>query len=350
MKVTQFPDRILKIDGEKYLYFGGTAYLGLPPNKKFQKILLKNIQRWGTAYGSSRNANIQLTAYDKGEHFLAQLIQAEAAVTVSSGMLAGQLVIDSLKKEKNVFYHFPETHTAIKYADSNPFYINDCINPQLLNEKTEKICILTDAVPSNTVQAIDLSVVAQIPKQKEITLVIDESHSLGILGDNGGGVFSKIDHPNIKQKIMVSSLGKAMGLSGGVIAGNKDFVENIKKNDIFVSSAGMNPAFVSTLADAEKLYTKQQKKLKKNLVYLSSKLLPNNNILFKENYPVIYPQIESINAVFTSNKIIITNFKYASGTKNLNRIIITANHKKKDLDKIIQILNQYQHKDELTTL
>lgn len=340
MKVTQFPDRVLKIDDEKYLYFGGTAYLGLPPNKKFQKILFKNIARWGTAYGSSRNANIKLTAYEKGEIFLAKFIQAEAALTVSSGMLAGRLVLETLKPETAVFYYFPDNHVAISNAESIPFFINGELNPRLLDNKPEKITILTDAVATNTVTAVQLSALEQIPEHKEITLVIDESHSLGILGINGCGIFSTINHSNIKRKIMVSSLGKAMGLSGGVIAGNSDFIHQIKLNDTFVSSAGMNPAFVKTLSDAAALYSKQNKKLKENLAYLNSKLIPNKNILFDENYPVIYPHIENINAILTSNKIIITNFKYTSEENYLNRIIITANHKKKDLDKIIQILNQ----------
>jgi 7-keto-8-aminopelargonate synthetase-like enzyme len=43
--------------------------------------------RWGSSYGSSRNANIKLTAYENSEHFLAKFIKAEAALTVSSGML-----------------------------------------------------------------------------------------------------------------------------------------------------------------------------------------------------------------------------------------------------------------------
>lgn len=341
MKVTEFPDRVLKINGENYLYFGGTAYLGLPPNKKFQKILFKNIARWGTAYGSSRNANIKLTAYEKGETFLAKFIQVEAALTISSGMLAGRLLLETLESDTDVFYHFPDNHIAISTDKSIPFFINEELNPRLLDNKPEKITILTDAVATNTVTPVSLSILEQIPNQKEITLVIDESHSLGILGTNGNGIFSTINQSNIKRKIMISSLAKAMGLSGGVIASDADFINKIKANDTFVSSAGMNPAFVQTLADAEKMYWKQNKKLKENLSYIHSKLLPNENILFDKNYPIIYPRIENINTILASNKIIITNFKYTSETVYLNRIIITANHKKKDLDKIIEILNQY---------
>ncbi|MES2238627.1 MAG: aminotransferase class I/II-fold pyridoxal phosphate-dependent enzyme [Bacteroidota bacterium] len=345
MKITKFPDRVLKIDHEKYLYFGGTAYLGLPPNKKFQKILFKNISRWGTAYGSSRNANIKLAAYEKGENFLAEFIKAEAAVTVSSGMLAGKLVIETLQSQTDVFYHFPDIHVAISKAESLPFFIKDELNPRLLDDKSEKITILTDAVATNTVTAVNLSALEKIPSHKEITIVIDESHSLGILGTNGNGIFSTISQPNIKRKIMVSSLGKAMGLSGGVIASDADFIHQIKANDTFVSSAGMNPAFVQTLADAKDLYQVQNKKLKENLHYIESKLLPNQDIIFDSNYPIIYPKIDNINTILASNKIIITNFKYTD-ENYLNRIIITANHKKKDIDKIIEILNQYQSKDE----
>ena len=43
MKVNQFPDRIIEIDTEEFLYFGGTAYLGLPTNVAFQKLFIQNI-------------------------------------------------------------------------------------------------------------------------------------------------------------------------------------------------------------------------------------------------------------------------------------------------------------------
>lgn len=342
MKVNQFPDRIIEIDNEEYLYFGGTAYLGLPTHPEFQKLLIKNILRWGTAYGSSRSANIQLNAYGDGERFLANYIKADAVLTVSSGMLAGKLVVETLTPETDLFFHFPDTHTAIKKPNSLPVFIGNELNPRLLDNATEKITILTDSVPSFHVQPIDLVILNSIPSNKEITLVIDESHSLGILGTNGCGIFSTINLPNIKRKIMVSSLGKAFGLTGGVIASDSEFINQLANHDTFVSSAGMNAAFVQTMADTAAIFLQQHQKLKDNLNYINTHLIKNKAVLFDPEYPLIYPEIEGINEIFTANKIIVTNFKYPTDTRDLNRIVITANHKKEDLDKIIDLLNQNQ--------
>lgn len=342
MKVNQFPDRIIKINSDDYLYFGGTSYLGLPTNPEFQKLLFKNILQWGTAYGSSRSANIQLTAYENGEQFLADYIQAEATLTVSSGMLAGKLVIEALTPKTDCFFHFPDSHPAIKAPNSAPFFIENQLNPRLLDAKSERITILTDAVPSLQVNPIALEIVHSISSNKEITLVIDESHSLGILGKNGAGIYSEINLPNIKRKIMVASLGKAFGLTGGVIASDSVFINEMANHDTFVSSAGMNAAFVQTMADAKALYYSQHQKLKDNLNYINLHLIKNKNLHFNPNYPLIYPNIEGINEIFASNKIIVTHFKYPTDTKDLNRIVITANHQKEDLDKIIHLLNQNQ--------
>jgi 7-keto-8-aminopelargonate synthetase-like enzyme len=342
MKVNQFPDRIIKNDNEDYLYFGGTAYLGLPTHPEFQKLLIKNILQWGTSYGSSRSANIQLTAYANGEQFLAQFIKADAALSLSSGMLAGKIVIEALTPQTDCFFHFPNTHPALKAPNSLPFFINEKLNPRLLDSVSEKITILTDAVPSFHIKPIALSILNSISSNKEITLVIDESHSLGILGSNGCGIFSTIELPNRIRKIMIASLGKAFGLTGGAIASDSDFINQIKTHDTFVSSAGMNAAFVQTIADAATIYLQQHQKLKNNLNYIDTHLIKNKAIHFNPDYPIIYPEIDGIDELFALNKIIITNFKYPTDTKFLNRIIITANHQKEDLDKIIQILNQYQ--------
>lgn len=338
MKVEKFPDRIIEIDQKEYLYFGGTAYLGLPTNKKFQELVVQNILNWGTTYGSSRTANIQLSAYDAGETFLASHIGSKGAVTVSSGMLAGKLVIDLLKTQTDSFFHLNDTHNAIQTKNSLPIYVDGNVNGRLLDSKFEKITILTDGVPSFETNPADLSFLEKISKNKEITLVIDESHSLGIVGQNGCGIYSSVSFP-LKRKIMVSSLGKAFGLTGGVIASDSDFINQIKELETFTSAAGMNPAFVQTLSDAKEIYRIQHQKLLDNLNYIDSILVKNGNVKFDKSYPLIYLLSNELVEKLKEEKIIIASFRYTKDAEPLNRIVITANHLKEDLDKIVSVLN-----------
>jgi 7-keto-8-aminopelargonate synthetase-like enzyme len=102
----------------------------------------------------------------------------------------------------------------------------------------------------------------------------------------------------------------------------------------------MNPAFVQTLVDAEPIYIAQNKKLRDSLTYIKANLITNKKILFDADYPLIYPKIAAINSILLANKIIVTNFQYPTGSKELNRIVITANHRKEDLDALIRILNK----------
>lgn len=338
MIVEKFPDRIIEINQEQYLYFGGTAYLGLPTNKRFQDLVVQNILNWGTTYGSSRTANIKLSAYDAGENFLASHIGAESTVTVSSGMLAGKLVLEKLKEQTECFYHLNEIHSAIQTENSLPVFVTNKLNERLLDSKPEKITILTDAVPSFQTQPVDLSFIKEISNQKEITLVTDESHSLGIVNKNGSGIYAAIQFP-IKRKILVSSLGKAFGLTGGVIASDFEFIKEIKEIETFTSAAGMNPAFVQTLSDAAEIYKMQHQKLKENLSYLDSILIENSTIIFDKNYPLIYLLSNELVEKLKAERIIIASFKYTKEAEPLNRIVITANHLKEDLDKLIQVLN-----------
>ncbi len=340
MFVNQFPDRIIKLKNEEFLYFGGTAYLGLPTHVEFQNILIKNILNWGTAYGSSRNANVKLSIYDDCEKYLANFIKSETTVTISSGMLAGKLVIEKLELENDCFFHFPNIHNAISSKNSLPFFIDNEINPRLLDSKKEKIVVLSDGIPSFAVVPNDFSDLEKISNSKEVTLVIDESHTFGIYGNDGSGIFSNLHFPNIKRKIMVSSLGKAIGLTGGIIASDFDFINEIKSQSSFFSGAGMNAAFVQTIYDSKAIIQEQILKLRTNLKFLDLNINEKENFIFDEFYPLIYPKIENINKILEDEKIIITNFKYSEATSNLIRIVITANHTRDDLEKLVGVLNK----------
>jgi 7-keto-8-aminopelargonate synthetase-like enzyme len=66
-------------------------------------------------------------------------------------------------------------------------------------------------------------------------------------------VFFTINNKNIKRKIMVASLGKAIGITGGVIASDQLFINQLLSSS-FISSAGMSPAFAEAMGEAAALY------------------------------------------------------------------------------------------------
>ena len=335
MRVDEFPDRIIHIDGIEYLYFGGTNYLGITTHPDFQNIVFESIKKWGTAYGSSRNSNIQLSIYETAEKLLAKNMVSEAALTVSSGMLAGKLVVDYLSKTSDAIFHFPDTHPAIMNPSSIPIIENGKLNPKLFENGVSKITILADAIPSLYTEPINLDILSEIPIEKEVTMVIDESHSIGIYGNDWQ---NKLKKENIKL-VKVASLGKALGLSGGVIAGNADFITKIRNQDCFVGASGMHPAFLESYCKAQELYRTQKQKLQHNLNYLATHFVNRDGFSFETAYPVIYFEQESISNKLLENKIITTSFKYTNASGKLNRIVITANHLDADLEQLVVQLN-----------
>jgi 8-amino-7-oxononanoate synthase len=331
MTVNEFPDRKILVDGIEYLYFGGTNFLGITTNVDFQNILFESIKKWGTAYGSSRNSNVKLSIYETAEKLLAKNSNSEAALTVSSGMLAGKLVVDYLSKHTDAMFHFPDAHPALMNPPSLPILVNGQLNAKLFDKSISKIAVLTDAVPSQYVEPIDLNILLTIPKEIQINLVIDESNSFGIL-ENEWQNHLKKENINI---IKVASLGKAVGISGGFIAGNQLFIAEIQNQASFIGAAGMNPAFLETYCNAQEIYVLQKQKLQHNLNYIDTYFTNRDYFTYNSSYPIIYFEKESILKKLLKNKIITTSFKYTNALGKLNRIVITANHSIEDLEHLI---------------
>ena len=268
----------------------------------------------------------------------AELIGAEATITCSSGTLAGKLVLEYLSKSENNFYHYPKTHPAILHSHSSPVFVDGKLHPKLLNNTAENIVITADAILGLEVEPTNFDFLSQIASQKRITLVVDESHSLGIVGDHIEGIFKAVSNKNPSRKIMVSSLGKALSIAGGIVASDKDFIDSLKNEPDFISSSSISPAYLEAFLLSQAIIKKQRKKLEDNLRFLFEGLNLNSDFKFNKNYPVLYCENEKIYKYLFDNEIIITNFKYPTYKTAMNRIVITSNHSKGDLVKLKQAL------------
>lgn len=342
MIIDGFPDRQITQDNKTFLYFGGTSYLGMATLPAFQEQLFKSITQWGTSYGSSRNANVKLAVYDTFETAFSKYIGAESALTVSSGMLAGRLVVEYFKKKSVSFFHYPNSHPAILDASSQSVFVDNKLHPDLTNGKNEHVVIVLDAVLSSEVTPTSTRFLEGISETKQVTLIIDESHSLGIVGSSGEGVFNTVENKCVFRKIMVSSLGKALGISGGIIASDIDFIETLKQENLFISSSATNPAFLDAFLKSKALYEQQMLRLQRNLTFFFSDLELSSTFKFNKNYPVIYCNDASVFNLLFEHDILIANFKYPNYEGLMSRIVVTANHTEADLFRLKMLLKQVQ--------
>ncbi|WP_298878945.1 aminotransferase class I/II-fold pyridoxal phosphate-dependent enzyme [uncultured Polaribacter sp.] len=332
MQLNQIPKTTVNINGENHLYFSGTSYLGMSNLLEFHEIIFKNIKKWGSSFGSSRNANIKLDVYEKAERKISKFLKREDCVAVSSGTLAGLLALKTLEKIGTSFFYMPKTHPAILPKNAISVFEENNLNSLLLNSKKETICIVVDAIATLETAPYNFDFLKLISNQKKVYLLVDESHSLGVLGEKGNGISASINHSSHIELIVVSSLNKAFSVSGGVIAGNKNFINLVKKESLFIGSAPMNPAFLESFIDAQELYQNQSNKLKENCSYVFDKIKNLDKVQIDENYPVFFVDDEKIAANLLSKNIIITSFYYPTIIKKVNRIVLNANHTKEQLD------------------
>lgn len=338
MLVEKFPDREIKIGDKTFMYFGGTAYLGLPTIPEFQKAIFQGIGKWGTFYGSSRSSNIQLSIYNEAEKFFANQIGTEASLTISSGTLAGKLAIQYLEKQAQQFYHHPKTHPAILSSLSKPVFVDNSLHPDLLSPENENIVITSDTILSGEVNTTSFDFLKEIHSNKKITMVIDMSHTLGILNSIHHESLTRLN--NINRIIKVASLGKALGISGGIVGADFNFIETIKKEHLFVSSSCPNAAYLFAYLKSQDLIENQKKKLYKNIEFVSSHL-NHHSLKFQPPYPVIYSDDPKLYNYLLENEIIISNFTYPNYNGLMNRIVITANHTFSDLSKLLEKLSSF---------
>jgi 8-amino-7-oxononanoate synthase len=94
----------INIDGTSYLYFGGTAYLGIPQSQDFINLYIEGTKKFGLNNGTSRTNNIQLGIYDEAEKVAAKRFKADDALITSSGYLAAHLTVKALSELGQVIY------------------------------------------------------------------------------------------------------------------------------------------------------------------------------------------------------------------------------------------------------
>lgn len=347
IQLDTFPGSQFEHNGKTYLYFGGTAYLGLQSLDEFQRCFSRHIAAIGTTFAASRLANVQLSVFEEGERWISKFCQSEDAMYLSSGFLAGQLVRKHFSYcEENLIFG-PNTHSALlreKDVVSKNFQELHARITQVLQSSTAPPVVFMDTIDFSAERPLDLSLLTSLPLDK-IILVADDSHGFGVCGKGGRGNFSNLEHLEPRELIVCGSLGKGYGVPGGIILGRRDRIDNLRKDPWYGGGSPGCTASLPTLRDCAKLIEQRNDQLMENVTFFANHCRELPRFYYSKNYPCFTVQDEGLASFLESVNILITNFRYPdSNAPLLCRIVISASHTKQQINVLLESIHEYYGK------
>ena len=351
--VNQLPNRIIEHNGQPYLFFSGTAYLGLPQNPGFQQLVMEAIRQYGTVFGSSRNGNLRLGIYEEAEEKLAASLTIDptdrpVALTLSSGMMAGQVVSNWLRGKGVSMLYGPHAHPALWHepmVDLPLLSFDDWVAQlpdQLQTLPPGPVAMLVNSLDAVRSVYYDFSWVDQLPDDRAITLVVDDSHGLGVLS-NGQGIWPQIPKKSGIRLVVTASLAKAMGMPGGVLFSDTETIGAIRKTAFFGACSPMPPAILSAYLLADGLYAEAGERLRQNIRLAEELLLPTGIFQHSTGYPVFFTEHDELYPYLLRQGIFIYSFAYPTAADRANtRIVISAFHESEDIERLAGQVAKYQ--------
>ncbi len=347
MLTHRLPGRTITVDDHERLYFSGTSYLGMGHNEDFRVLLHQGFDRYGTVYSSSRGSNVQLAIYEQAEDLLAELTGAPAALTFSSGYQAGQAVIQWVHSVPTFFYA-PGTHPAVWRTAADASYGDFAAWAERLIEKiattSGEIVVVANALDPLFAIRHDFAWVGQLPEDRVITLLVDDSHGLGVTGEAGGGIYAALraqSKSNVRV-VVVSSLGKAFGVPGGVVLGPVDFIDRLKRTPFFTAASPLPPAYLFAFVRAPSLYQQARQQLFANVAYFQQQVAPLALFRSIAQYPVFYTADNAL-AEAVAPDCVLSSFPYPYPESNpITRVIVSSLHTSADLDRLGGLVRDYK--------
>lgn len=236
-------------------------YLGFAQNKgPCAEAVIKSINKYGVTLASPRAEVGTSEIHRELEKTVARFVKQEDAMVVNMGFATNSTTIPCLVQKGSLIISDQLNHSSLIFgvrlsgASIRVFKHNDIDDLEgVLREAIsqgqprthrpwKKILIIVEGLYSMEGNILKLDKLIELKKKYKFYLYIDEAHSIGALGKNGGGVcdYFKID-PNLVD-VHMGTFTKSFGAAGGYIAGKKKLIDWIRLNSHSqVYAEGMSP-------------------------------------------------------------------------------------------------------------
>jgi 8-amino-7-oxononanoate synthase len=264
-------DTVVTINGKKVLMFGSNSYLGLTNHPRIKEAAKKAIDKYGTGCAGSRFLNGTLDIHIELEKRLAKLVGKEGALCYSTGFQVNLGVVSVLAGRRDYLILDELDHASIiegsrlSFSKVLKFAHNDmkALESKLKKCEPESIkLIVVDGIFSMEGDIIKLPELVKLAEKYKATVMVDDAHSIGVLGKHGSGTAS---HFGLTKKVdlIMGTFSKSLAALGGFIAADKEVINFIKHNSrTLIFSASMTPASAATVLAALDIMESEPERIK----------------------------------------------------------------------------------------
>jgi len=354
----------MKINGEKLLTFCSNDYLGLANHPDVINAFKQGADKYGVGSGAAHLINGHSIEHQKLEEELAEFTGRDRALLFSTGYMANLGVVNALMQQPNDRIFADKLNHAslidaglLSKAKMQRYAHNDINALQSLykkNNKTqnsvENTMILSDGVFSMDGDCAPVKQLANIAKQQQAWLMIDDAHGFGTLGKTGAGLLEQENLTQTDVPILMATLGKGIGTAGAFIAGDDDLIEYlIQTARTYTYTTAMPPAIASATRASLQLVqqeTWRREKLQSLIQQFKQgasdrgiKLMPSDTAI----QPILIGSTKT--ALTISNQLrekglLLTAIRpptVPEGTARL-RVTFSANHSEEDVGLLLETL------------
>lgn len=241
-----------RINGREYINYASYNYLGLSGDPRVSEAAKAAIDQYGTSVSASRLVSGEREIHRQLEAALAKLYGVDDAVAMVSGHATNVTTIGYLFGANDLILHDELIHNStlvgaqLSGAKRLPFPHNDyAALDALLTEQRrhyQRVLIVLEGLYSMDGDYPDLPKFIDLKTKHKAFLMVDEAHSLGVLGNNGLGLREQFGIDGKTVDIWMGTLSKSLAACGGYIAGESALIDHLKcLAPGFLYSVGMPP-------------------------------------------------------------------------------------------------------------
>lgn len=273
--IDAYPDdaQVSVVDHGRMVMFGSYSYLALNGHPRIDRAAQEAISRYGTGTHGARLLAGTLAIHRELEAELARFKGTRAAVTFSSGFAANVSTISSLVGRHDTVICDKLNHASIvdgcglsraklvRFRHNDMAHLDACLrdpaNPGLK-------LVAVDAVFSMDGDVIDLPEVSRLCRRHGALLMVDEAHSLGVLGASGRGIEEHFGLPTDTIDVKMGTLSKAIPSVGGYIAGSRRLCELLSHQArSFIYSGALPPSAAAAALEALRVILDEPERIKR---------------------------------------------------------------------------------------